>query len=709
VIINPVAEGLPFAVGTRPLGSGDEAFLSGRDREISDLAAFWGERRLTVLYGRPGVGKTSLVCGGVMPRLRAQGKRVLPLGRLWRRNAVPAAAFPEQNVFSLALLTSWYPDESPTRIVGLSALDFLRGHGSKDRFGLPVDTFAAIDQAEVLFREPVARPRQRDRFLDQLAEVMDAELNLHLLLVVREEHLEELRAFGDRVTGDGHPENAVAVYELGAFHRDAAVRAVRKPLAAAGRDPGPYAAALVDELRTIRTPWEPAERRVPPVAPALLQQVCARLWAGLWPGPSDVGVSAARGAPGPLDAAGEAAGRLRADVDDVLTEFCGQTLDAVAADHRMSSAKLVSCFRDAVAEHGGGELTHHALDEAVPPAVWRAMEDLHLVRACRWSGATAYQLNHPRLIEPVLRLGTRQGSARRLGTVHRPEPPELLRAAERALSDGNLELAAFRAEAVIRACGKEDVWTQAVARRLLGNIAYEDGRPDEAGAHYRAAASLFELLQDAREVGLLLAAIGRLLMDDRAAEAVRELRAAVNRLPHDPVIQTVLAQALWQAGQPAAALAVLDTVLNRDGSTSEALRARGEMLADLGRDRPAIRDLRRIDHTDRPSTRAALILAETSWRLARDAERAEPRDSVDPHTLAGGGETQWPDPATQPVEDLESGPVLLRLARARGLRGDDQDAADLAAQAVAARRPPLPPQLRDEARRLMGTDPRAGE
>jgi hypothetical protein len=48
------------------------------------------------------------------------------------------------------------------------------------------------------------------------------------------------------------------------------------------------------------------------------------------------------------------------------------------------------------------------------------------------------------------------------------------------------------------------------------------------------------------------------------------------------------------------------------------------------------------------------------------------------------------------------------MARTRRLCGHAEEAAGLAARAVAAKHPPLPPQLHQEALRLMGTEGREG-
>jgi hypothetical protein len=72
------------------------------------------------------------------------------------------------------------------------------------------------------------------------------------------------------------------------------------------------------------------------------------------------------------------------------------------------------------------------------------------------------------------------------------------------------------------------------------------------------------------------------------------------------------------------------------------------------------------------------------------------------------GVREWLDPAEILDEAAESGPVLLRIARVRGLRGQE-DAAVFAAQAMKAGRPPLPAHLRDRARLLMGAGSHAQE
>jgi Flp pilus assembly protein TadD len=152
-------------------------------------------------------------------------------------------------------------------------------------------------------------------------------------------------------------------------------------------------------------------------------------------------------------------------------------------------------------------------------------------------------------------------------------------------------------------------------------------------------------------------------------------------MPSDPVIHTDLALALWGLGKIDAALAVLDTVLVKDGGNTLALRARGEILADRGDPRRAMLDLDRVTLDEKPATRAARGLA-----LARLGDQSGANLEVD----------------NAVAEAPRNGAVLLHAARAKSLNGDERAAEELARRAVDARDPGLPPYHREAALQLAG-------
>jgi tetratricopeptide (TPR) repeat protein len=173
-----------------------------------------------------------------------------------------------------------------------------------------------------------------------------------------------------------------------------------------------------------------------------------------------------------------------------------------------------------------------------------------------------------------------------------------------------------------------------------------------------------------------------LLTQEMPEEAVSELRAAVERLPNDPVLQSDLGAALWYKGDSRSAVAFYTRALRADGSDSRALRARGEILADLENARDALLDLDRVILQGHPATRAARGLA-----LAMLSDHAD-------HAHADREIRQAIDEAPR------NGAVLLRAAHAKQVSGDRPYAEELARRAVDATDPPLPPYHRDVALRL---------
>lgn len=59
--------------GARPFTDEDQDLFFGRDRDIEDLSLLLLREKLSVLYARSGLGKSSLLQAGISPRLRAEG------------------------------------------------------------------------------------------------------------------------------------------------------------------------------------------------------------------------------------------------------------------------------------------------------------------------------------------------------------------------------------------------------------------------------------------------------------------------------------------------------------------------------------------------------------------------------------------------------------------------------------------------------------
>jgi tetratricopeptide (TPR) repeat protein len=627
--------------GPGPFRQGDSNRFFGRAADVEALAELWRANRLTVAVGPAGSGKTSLLHAGVYPLMASKRSDILPPGRISYSSRFPAAALPAHNPYTVALLRSWSPGESPTKLVGFTVRDFVRSQAD----GHEGTIFASIDQVEDLVIDSGPRLALRRAFLDELVEAIQDEPRLHLLLLIRTTATELVSS----VFGGG------ARYTIPPLTTAGAIEAVIGPVAGTGRSFAAGAAEkFVTSLQTSRIVGvDGRERNVVDdrVEPSLLQVACTRLWALL---------------PSKLDVITSDDVRWYADTDAALAEHCGGVVAAVADSHDLSVSKLRSWLLGTfVTELGTRANAYEGVTgtAGMPKAVVRELEDRHLLSSELRSGSRWFELLSSRLIEPLRRaVDERPATA---------EPDQYLLAAERALALGELDLAENHAERALDMSSHAAFRLRAEASSLLGNLALERDRPKEAEERYRAAAALFEATRDTEAVARQLAAAGQMLLaQDRPADAVNLLRAAVDRIPNDVVTQTELGVALRQLGEAGAAVAVLNAVLAIDGRYPEALRARGEILSDLGDARGAMIDLDRVTLHDRPLTRAArgLAFAELGDQLAasRDIDNAI-------------------------AEAPRNGPVLLYAARASAIGGNEAAAEQLAGRAVHAVDPALSP------------------
>ena len=69
-------------VGLRPYRQRERTLFFGRDRESREVSTIWQAAGLSVLYGASGVGKTSLLHAGVLPRLDPERVDLLPIARV---------------------------------------------------------------------------------------------------------------------------------------------------------------------------------------------------------------------------------------------------------------------------------------------------------------------------------------------------------------------------------------------------------------------------------------------------------------------------------------------------------------------------------------------------------------------------------------------------------------------------------------------------
>jgi AAA+ ATPase superfamily predicted ATPase len=241
----------------------DAAIFFGRRQETQKLSSLIHAHRLVLLYGASGVGKTSLLLAGAVPRLeraeppyeiayvRALEDPVLVIRRVVRRR-LPEADLPEDG----------------------SLVDFLDGATK----ALGRTLVIVLDQFEEFFIR--LSPEFRAAFIAELGALYETrDVPVKVVLSLREDWLASVSEIEGRI-----PEVFRIRMRLLPLTRDQAHQAISAPVERLGVS---YGQALVKQLLDDLTGRERAA-----VMPPQLQIVCSALYDGLEPGERQITLAA---------------------------------------------------------------------------------------------------------------------------------------------------------------------------------------------------------------------------------------------------------------------------------------------------------------------------------------------------------------------------------------------------------------------------------
>ncbi|HSM05723.1 MAG TPA: ATP-binding protein, partial [Longimicrobiales bacterium] len=201
---------------------GDQPFFKGRSEEIEDLYRLVRRERLTLLVGKAGTGKSSLIRAGVFPKQR--GEEALPIYvRLDYSEDAPAlGAQVKQAVYEAARASDL---EAPAPTDNQSLWEYLHLHDGEfwSRHHRIIMPFIVFDQFEELFTLGLAQhdsPRHADvrAFFSELSDLAEERVPMavledpvrmdrhnltrhhyKLLVCIREEYVAELDRMRDQL------------------------------------------------------------------------------------------------------------------------------------------------------------------------------------------------------------------------------------------------------------------------------------------------------------------------------------------------------------------------------------------------------------------------------------------------------------------------------------------------------------------------------
>ena len=204
--------------GPRPYMEHEWPIFFGRNEKIEEIEESVLQETLLVLTGASGVGKTSLLRAGVVPRLRLGRYRdgreevwpVLVMREWGKRSGRTLASLVEDQLEEALEEVALWGDEWPKAKEDYIALS--ERLKCADRSADPLDMFCSLvvpggeppglilifDQVEEVLRQKGAIARETTRLLRDL---VTSGLNVKILLSLREEHLSNLRDLERAVGG----------------------------------------------------------------------------------------------------------------------------------------------------------------------------------------------------------------------------------------------------------------------------------------------------------------------------------------------------------------------------------------------------------------------------------------------------------------------------------------------------------------------------
>ena len=171
----PAIDDLHPWLGLASFSEATRRYFYGREEEVGELARRVQRKLLTVLFGQSGLGKTSILRAGLVPRLRGQGYCPVYL----RVDYGPEAPAPTQQIrqaIAQATVDAGKPSSAPLNDESLWEFLHQRNDVIIDADGKPLIPLLIFDQFEEIFTLAQSDAGGRERaasFVEALAELVE--------------------------------------------------------------------------------------------------------------------------------------------------------------------------------------------------------------------------------------------------------------------------------------------------------------------------------------------------------------------------------------------------------------------------------------------------------------------------------------------------------------------------------------------------------
>jgi WD40 repeat protein len=386
-------------VGPRTFREDEYQKFFGRNQEARDLLSLVSSERLVLFYAQSGAGKSSLINARLRPGLRRRNFKLLPVGRV--SGALPEGITEVENIFVFNLILNLDQDQrDPTTYTETALWEYLQDNhlitpGDKETARVLI-----IDQFEEMQTTNTEHWAEREPFFEQLAEALNEDPLLWVVLALREDYVARLDPYAHLLPG-----KLSTRFYMQRLSHQAALEAIKRPAEKAGR---PFkegvAETLIDNLRQIQLPGQGEETHYGEfVEPVQLQVVCYRLWENLARDETKIEITDddLRRLAGGTD--------LAQFVDKALAEFYNQAIQDVVQEHTdLTEFEARDWFEDKLITKAQTRAlvfenpkTHEI--EGLDKGVVKDLQEQFLLRSVSRGGGQWYELVHDRFIDPILK------------------------------------------------------------------------------------------------------------------------------------------------------------------------------------------------------------------------------------------------------------------------------------------------------------------
>lgn len=376
-------------VGPGPYKEGSTHRLYGRFPVARELCRSIRKSRLTLVYSPSGAGKSSLFNTLVWHTLSDPelGYKVYPALRVGTTSLEAAAR--THNVYAFSAISSFHDSEGNPQRSLTKYLATLYTHKDALRRILIFDQF---EELFTQYAEPFAKPselhKQREEFLHDLINAMEADDRLHVVLIIREEYLARMNRWLKLLPA----ELSLDRFPLNRLGRAEARDAITCPAAEYTTFDDDLVDEILDELE--------ADGAIELVH---LQIVCQRMWEGLPPGITRVQKSH-------IERARGGDGTCQGFVKNAVKTFYQNTIREVAQNQQPPEGQsrfpeeliYLGCKKFVASQSMRAVLRREAERTGrLPNWIVSDLENKHLLRSEERGHGVWYELSHDLLVRSV--------------------------------------------------------------------------------------------------------------------------------------------------------------------------------------------------------------------------------------------------------------------------------------------------------------------